>query len=462
MKRLSRNLLSLFFADMVRRILGFLSVAFLARSLGIEGFGLVNLGFAVLAYGTVLSTAGFATLGTKQIAQGESAEFAGRIIGGKLATTLIVFAVIVGVTMLTVRDTTTALLIVLFSCTLFPQIFFLDWYFQGKEEMSTVSIGRIISSAVYLVVIVLCIRHSSDAQWVALGTLFGDSAAAGWLYFAFRKTHPGMRVRISPSMALLKQSMPLAVGTILGALTINFPPLILGAVRTNADIGIYSAASKLVFFLLVGDRILFSLLLPASARKHGESVDAFRIVLEDALYWILLFSLPLAVGGTLLAEQLIVLVFGAAYAGSGVVFCVFIWYFFLTMIHTIYAAGLVGAGKDKSYSKNMTITSIAYGMCVTLGAIGYGALGAACGVVIAEGIGVLLMRRSLVVTVPLKHPAATNRIFLSALIMTFCVFALRSEHLWLTIPVGAACYALSLVVFRALSTADLKSLLARF
>jgi O-antigen/teichoic acid export membrane protein len=461
-KRLSRNVLSLFLADIVRRILGFISVAFLARSLGTDGFGLVNLGFAVLAYGTVLSTAGFATLGTKRIAQGEPAEIAGQIVGGRLVTTLIVFAAIVGATMLAVRDSTTVWLIVLFSCTLFPQIFFLDWYFQGKEKMSTVSIGRIVSSAVYLIVIVLCIQSSNDVLWVAFGALFGDSAATLWLFLSFRKANSTLRMQILPSLSLLKQSLPLSIGTILGALTINFPPLILGAVRTNAEIGIYSAASKLVFFLLVGDRILFSLLLPASARKRAESTDAFRIVLQDALYWILLFSLPLAIGGTLLAQKLIVLVFGADYAGSGVVFSVFIWYFFLTMLHTVCAAGLVSAGEDKAYGTNMTITSIAYGIFVTLGAIGYGALGAACGVVIAEGIGLFLMRRSLAKALPLRLPAAAFRIFLSAALMALCMLALRSEHLWLTIPAGAGCYALSIVVFRAFTVSDVRSLLARF
>jgi O-antigen/teichoic acid export membrane protein len=461
-RRLSRNLFSLFLADVMRRVLGFVSVTFLARTLGAEGFGLVSLGFAVLAYGSVLSTAGFATLGTKRIAQGESPEVAGHIIGGRFLTTLVIFSAIAGIALLAVHDSTTARLIVLFSCTLFPQIFFLDWYFQGREKLSTVAIVRTVSSVLYLAAILLFIRSSNDALWVAAGIILGDSAAALWLFLAFRKANPSSRIRISPSLSLLKSSLPLAVGVILATLTINFPPLILGAVRTNTEVGIYSAASKLVFFLLVGDRILFSLLLPASARKQTESMNAFTLVLQDALRWILLLGVPVAIGGTLLGEKLIVLVFGFDYAGAGVVFCVFIWYFFLTMVHTVFTAGLVSAGKEKPYGKNMLITAVACGICVTLGAIRYGALGAAGGVVVSEGFSLYLMHRSLAAAVPLKLPETTFRIFLSAALMALCVFGLRNENLWLTIPAGAGCYGIFLVLFRALTAGDVKSLLARF
>ena len=62
--------------------------------------------------------------------------------------------------------------------------------------------------------------------------------------------------------------MPLAVGVVLTTLVINYPPLALGIFTTTSNVGIYSAASKLVYFLLMGDRILVLLLLPASARKY--------------------------------------------------------------------------------------------------------------------------------------------------------------------------------------------------
>ena len=462
MKRLSQNIISLLSADIARRIMGFISVVFLARALGAEGFGLVNLGFAVLAYGMVLSTAGFAAFGTKKIAQGESADIVGQIIGNRLATTMLVFVAIVLITLICVDDSVTCWLIILFSFTLIPQIFYIDWYFLGKERMGTVSIARIISSAIYLIIIIMFVQKSIDVMWVAIGTILGDSFAATWLFFSFRKLNPSVKLQFSPSLQFLKQSMPLAVGIILATLTINFPPLALGILCTKVEVGIYSAASKLVFFLLVGDRILSFLLLPASARKHTQSSEALAAMLQDALRWILLLCLPIAIGGTLLAEDIIALVFGAEYGSSAVVFSVFIWYFFLTILHTVYATGLIGIGKDKSYSKNMIITAIAYLVFVTLGSLWFGAIGAAFGVAIAEGSSVVMMRRSLTMTVPLQSPVAVGRILLSIFLMAVSVLLMRELNLWLTVLAGSMVYGLFIITLRAIKSYDVKSLLARF
>ena len=124
MKRLSKNLLSLFSADIVRRLLGFISVAYLARVLGKEDFGVVNLGFAVLAYGMVLSAAGFPTIGTKKIAQGASFEVVGQVIASRLISTVLVLTVIILTVITGVQNRTIAWLIILFLFSLLPQIFF--------------------------------------------------------------------------------------------------------------------------------------------------------------------------------------------------------------------------------------------------------------------------------------------------------------------------------------------------
>ncbi len=231
MKRLSKNLLSLFSADMARRLLGFISVAYLARVLGKEGFGAVNLGFAVLAYGMVLSAAGFPTLGAKKIAQGESPELIGRVIGSRLVATILALMVITCVVFLVFQNATVAWLIILFSCALLPQIFFVDWFFQGKETMEIVSAARILQAVVYLAVVLLFVQTANDILWVAMGAIAGESAAAILLFVRFRMKYRDISIYITPSLKLVKQSIPLAIGIILSTFVMNYPPLALGIFR---------------------------------------------------------------------------------------------------------------------------------------------------------------------------------------------------------------------------------------
>jgi PST family polysaccharide transporter len=462
MKRLSKNILSLFSADIARRLFGFISVAYLARVLGKEGFGAVNLGFAVLAYTMVLSAAGFPTLGTKRIAQGALPELVGSVMGSRLIVTSIVFLVAAVAVLTTVQDTHLARLIILFSCAALPQIIFVDWFFQGKETLGIVSAARVLQAIVYLAFVLIFVRTINDIMWVAAGSIAGECAASVLLFVQFRISHKRVRVRIKPSLHLLKQSLPLAVGVVLTTIVINYPPLALGIFTTTSNVGIYSAASKLVYFLLMGDRILVLLLLPASARKYSESPETFNHMLTDALRWILIISLPVAVGGILIADKLIAIIYGVEYSSSIAVFQVFIWYFFITMLHTVYSAGLIGVGGEKSYGKIMLMTALAYLVCVTAGVCLFGAIGAAFGVVLSESISVLLIKHELHGIIPLTPPEKTARVILSVAGMAVCVAVVIPYGLLWGILFGAGCYSLLLILFRAVVWNDFKLLKARF
>lgn len=462
MKRLSKNLLSLFSADVARRLFGFISVAFLARVLGKDGFGVVNLGFAVLSYTMVLSAAGFPTLGTKKIAQDEPPELVGSVIGSRLIATVTVLIVVASMVLVTVQDSTIAWTIVLFSCAVIPQIFFVDWFFQGKETLGIVSVARGLQALVYLIVVLIFVRTINDIMWVAIGSIAGEFISSILLFLRFRVKYPVVQIRIKPSFQLLKQSIPLGIGIILTTLVINFPPLALGIFTTTSDVGTYSAASKLVYFLLMGDRILVLLLLPASARKYTDSPETFKLMLTDAMRWIIIISLPVAVGGILIASNLIAILYGVEYSSSIAVFQVFIWYFFITMLHTVYSAGLIGVGGDKSYGKIMLVTALVYFVSVTTGTYYFGAIGAAFGVVISECISVLLMKHALQRVIPLNHPDKILRVILSVAIMAVCVaFAVPHGLLW-GILFGVGSYSLTLLLLRAVVWNDIKTLITRF
>ena len=462
MKRLSKNILSLFSADMARRLFGFISVAYLARVLGKEGFGAVNLGFAVLAYTMVLGAAGFPTLGAKKIAQGASPELAGSVIGTRLMVTMIVLIVVVSAVLTTVHNTTIVWILIVFSCAVLPQIFFVDWFFQGKETLGIVSAARVLQSFVYLAVVLLFVRTVNDILWVAVGSVAGECLASILLFIRFRVSQGDVHIRIKPSLHLLKQSMPLAVGIVLTTLVINCPPIALGIITTTSDVGTYSAASKLVYFLLMGDRILVLLLLPASARKYTDSPETFNRMLTDAMRWILIVSLPVAVGGMLIANKLIAIIYGVEYSSSVGVFQVFIWYFFMTMFHTVYSAGLIGIGGEKSYGKIMLLTAFVYVVCVTAGVFLFGAIGAAFGVVVSESISVLLMKVALQRIIPLYPPEKIVRVILSVVMMAVCVAVVLPYGLFWGILFGAGCYSLLLVLLRAVVWNDIKIIKARF
>ncbi|MBN1399044.1 MAG: flippase [Bacteroidetes bacterium] len=462
MKRLSQNLLSLLTADIGRRLFGFVAVAYLARVLGRGDFGSINLAFAVLAYGMVLSAAGFPTIGTKKVAQGAPSEIVGEVIGSRLVSTILVVSIIIAVVMIGVQDNIITWLIVLFLAALIPQIFFVDWFFQGKETMGIVSAGRLLQAFVYLAVVLVFVKTPADIFWVAVGSISGEIAASVFLYSGFRRRYPDVKIRLSPSFQLFKQSAPLAIGIVLTTLMVNYPILVLGILKTSSDVGIYSASSKLVYTLMMGDRILILLLLPASARKFYESSDKFRELLKDTLRWIIVIGLPVAAGGMIVAGDMINIIFGVDYDLSIPVLQVFIWYFFLTMIHTVFTSGVIGAGGEKSYGKVMIATAAAYFIAVTAGAYFFGPIGAAFGVVAAEGFSVIFLNRVMHSLAPLQRPEKILRVIISALLMAIVVsYILQYGFVWAVLG-GALSYSFFIILLRAVTPDDVKKLFERF
>jgi O-antigen/teichoic acid export membrane protein len=185
-------------------------------------------------------------------------------------------------------------------------------------------------------------------------------------------------------------------------------------------------------------------------------------MLTDALRWILIVSLPVAVGGILTASKLIAIIYGAEYQSSISVFQVFIWYFFITMLHTVYSAGLIGVGEEKSYGKIMLVTACAYAVTVTAGALFFEAIGAASGVVLSECVSVLLMKRALQRIVPLSPPEKIIRVIFSVTIMAVCVVVVLPYGLAWGILFGVGCYSGMLILLRAVVWNDVKTLLVRF
>ena len=54
------------------RLFGFFATAYLARTLGKEGFGLINIGLGILSYAMILSIGGLNLLGVRKVAAGEA------------------------------------------------------------------------------------------------------------------------------------------------------------------------------------------------------------------------------------------------------------------------------------------------------------------------------------------------------------------------------------------------------
>ncbi len=113
---------------------------------------------------------------------------------------------------------------------------------------------------------------------------------------------------------------PFAVAGALGILLTNTDVLIISWLRNASDVGIYSAAIRIIQILYIIPSILQYSTLPLLARLANTSSEKFRRGLEQTLSIIFMLSIPIALGGAILSGQIMQFIFGQSYAAGSTAF----------------------------------------------------------------------------------------------------------------------------------------------
>jgi O-antigen/teichoic acid export membrane protein len=462
-KRLSKNFIAILVSDVGRRLLGFAALAYLTRKISMNDFGAVNVGLSLLSYGLMASSGGLSSFGTRETVREDRPGLVNGILSARFINAVGVYVVIFFISLFLISNLQTKILAMLFCISLIVNAFFLDWYFQGKESMAVIGISRLVAAVVYLLIILGMVKSPANLLWIPFAANASDLTITFILYLSYRRMHPEYKFNFAPSgwFGMMKRAFPIGAGSILAHFSINLPPLVIGIIFTNAEVGIYSAAGKLVFFLLMLDRVIATLLLPASTRFYAESRESLSRVLESAMKWIIVLALPLGVGGTLLAHRILPVVFGAQYVVAAGCFRILIWYFFFTLIHTLFSTGLVVINQEKLFSKLMLVSAVLYGVTVIAGTYFFGVVGAAAGVVISEAVTVIFMRHRFSKFVPVRLPTSLLRSVFSVAVMGILLYVLPPFQLFLTIGAGAVVYAASIYVLKVITITDLMDILKR-
>jgi O-antigen/teichoic acid export membrane protein len=221
--------------------------------------------------------------------------------------------------------------------------------------------------------------------------------------------------------------------------------------------GLATMAMKMVPGTLIG------LLIPSMSRSFGSGdLPAVSRMYQTAGRWMAILALPVAVGGTVLAPQIVTLMYGAAYLPMAPVLGVLFFSGALVMIFGFPASSVLYAVEGQQH---LVRIGFAVGVLNLLLAVllipRFGAMGAAWSTSVAQAAslipGAYFAGKMLGGTRPATRTLPAT--FAAALAMGVPVWAIAQVTapglaLAIGIPLGAVCYALNLWCFRALAPED--------
>lgn len=267
-------------------------------------------------------------------------------------------------------------------------------FFNGKEKME---LGAYITLVANIGVtlfgfigLYLAPTSLMLLQIYTAGSFFGFLTT---IYF-LKKEYAGIIKNFSKKLIwpIIEAAWPMAAGGIVGSFMFNVDILMMGWWRTSAEIGFYSAAQKIVGILYILGGLLATAVSPAFFRIiHEGDKEKISIATAKIMLIVLLVALPMSVGGIILSEQIINLIFGNSYSGSIPVFMVLI-----SSLLIIYPFSILN---NIVFAYNKQAKMLGYAVIATLANVvlnsflipKFGGVGAAIATVFANGLNVFFL-----------------------------------------------------------------------
>ncbi len=196
---------------------------------------------------------------------------------------------------------------------------FFSSFIRAKEKMEREAAIFLITNLCIVIFGFVALYYLPTAVsfgWAyALGTTIGALLALWVLRSYIKSLFSEFRAELVGP--ILRSAWPFAVTGALGLLLTNTDILIISWMRTASDVGIYSAAVRIVQVLYLFPVIIQYSTLPLLSRLATHNSEKFRAMFERIVTVIFSVSIPIAFGGAILGTEIMKTVFGAAYAAGG-------------------------------------------------------------------------------------------------------------------------------------------------
>lgn len=459
LRRSFRNALLLLGGEGVTRLLGFVTTAILARRLGVDAFGQIGFATAVLAYGVSLSDFGLVTTGSRRTAESSNdpTTLARRVLGARAVAGMIAACLVVAVASLVPKPPQVRLLVATYAVVTLIQAFSLEWLYFGLERSGRVALSRSLTSAAYFGLCFVFVRGPADVLTVPVA--FAVATATGVLFLAVlaaaRFSARALRPSLSGLRDTFRSSWPVGLAGFLTQAHVSCGVVFLGLLRSDAEAGLFTGASKLALVLLTLDRVLYTIFLPVIARTLAFAGERVREVVSDAARIALAIGVPLLVVTATLAPWLIRIVLGTEYADGAVTLRLLSAFLPLTLTNSVFSYTIIASGRERLFLRNVAVGTALSVACSAVLTATMGPLGAAAALVSGEALMLLLMARDCKRIVGLHPDLRIASPILAGACMMAAMLLLGSSAPVAALAAGLAVYAVILFATKGLALDEL-------
>ncbi len=303
------------------RLIRVIIIVYAARVLGVAEWGAFSYGIAVVAFLTILADFGINTVVTRETSRDRNSPDWITTLATAFRIKLILLSLVVILTVilapyLTKIESARAVLPILALVLAMDAL--RDFGFsliRADEKMEKEAFLFIITNLAIVGFGFLALSFSQTARSFAWAYAAGGATGTIATAILLRRYWPILLSGWQKSRIknLFTSAWPFALSSLLGGLMVNTDVVILGWIKTAEDVGHYSSAQRIILLLYIIPGILASSIFPIMSRlARKDDLKAGRI-LSTAINSVCLISIPIMLGGFILADNIIGFFFGAEY-----------------------------------------------------------------------------------------------------------------------------------------------------
>lgn len=446
-------------------LLGFATIAVMARALGREGFGAYTTATAFIQIFAVLVDFGLttATLQMTSAAGADRTRILANALGLRLvsAAGFLALAPLVALAFPYDPGIRLAILILVPAQISSALVAVVTTLFQRTLSMGRAALAEVAGRAAQLAgAAIIVIAHGSLLWFVAaiaLGNIIHLAVAWG---SARRIEHIRISFDRGAWRDLLRFAWPIGISIAFNVIYLRADTVILSLTRTQAEVGLYGAAYRVIDVLTAIPFLFMGLVLPLmTAAWTSNDRNRLHRVTQKAFDFLSIVALPIFAGGLILGRPIMRLVGGDEFESAGPLLAVLLGGLAAIMLGTVAGHGVVAAGLQKRMIKWYAIDAALALALYTILIPRFGAPAAAAVTVFSElfaaGASSILYLRA---TTTRLHFSIFARALLAAALMAGALFPVRHLSLVITLPAGAIIYFILVIVFGALPVSTLKEL----
>lgn len=295
---------------------------YVSRVLGPTGTGKVTFANSVISYFTMFANLGIPTYGIRACAKvRDNKEELSRVAHELLminAVTMIVSYVALFISIQVIPQfQNRRTLLVLISSTIFLTAIGMEWLYKGLEQYTYITVRSVIFKFVALIAMFALIHTADDYVWYGLTTILASSASNIFNFFHAHKyisMHPVGNYHPTRHLKAVIVFFAMSVAT---TVYTNLDAVMLGFMKTDADVGYYNAAVKIKRIVVSIVTSLGTVLLPRASYyvEHGE-IESFKRITAKAINFVFLVATPMMLYFIFFAKEGIYFLSGDQYEGS--------------------------------------------------------------------------------------------------------------------------------------------------